>query len=65
MKPNVAEYFHTINKEVKAIDVNALDENPETFKIDLTNEDDGLYWLGLSFKIEENTVMLRYLINNK
>lgn len=65
VKPNVAEYFHTINKEVKAIDVNALDENPETFKIDLTNEDNGLYWLGLSFKIEENTVMLRYLINNK
>ena len=65
VRPYAVGYSHTLNNEAKEIDVNALDENPETFKIDLTNEDNGLYWLGLSFKIEENTVMLRYLINNK
>ncbi|AMO85729.1 NPCBM/NEW2 domain protein [Solibacillus isronensis B3W22] len=64
VKPNAIGYSHTINNEAKELNVNALDENPETFMIDLTNEKKGLYWLGLSYKIEENTVMLRYLINN-
>lgn len=64
VKPYAVEYFHATNKEVKVLDVNTLDKNPETFTIDLTDEDKGLYWLVFSFEIEGNTVILRRLINN-
>ncbi|AWE07805.1 hypothetical protein DCE79_10595 [Lysinibacillus sp. 2017] len=65
VKPVSVVFSNTIIQESKEVDVKGLDEHPELFTIDLTNEEKGLYWLGLSYKIEESTVMLRYLINNK
>lgn len=67
VKPDLVAFSHTINRETKELDVNAMDDNPENFTVDLTNEEKGLYWLGVTYKIEGNTdtVILRYLINNK
>ncbi|QGM29526.1 DUF5011 domain-containing protein [Bacillus sp. N3536] len=65
VRPDVAGLNKTItNKEIQ-LDVNAWENNPERFTIDLSEEEKGLYWLGLSYKVGENTVILRYLINNK
>ena len=65
VKPYLVAFSHTTSQETKEIDLSALDENPEDFTVDLTNEEKGLYWLGITYKVEEKTVILRYLINNK
>ncbi|WP_277584904.1 NPCBM/NEW2 domain-containing protein [Psychrobacillus antarcticus] len=65
VKPYLVAYSHTINQEMKEVDVNGLDDHPEEFIVDLSNEEKGLYWLAFSYEIEGNTVILRYLVNNK
>ena len=65
VKPQSIAISNTMNQNTKEIDSEALGESPDIFTIDLTNEEKGLYWLGLSYKVGENTVMLRYLINHQ
>lgn len=60
MKPNAIGYSHTINNEAKELNVNALDENPETFMIDLTNEKK--VFIGLGFLLKLKKTQLCYVI---
>ena len=62
--PNLAGVRN--NKTMKEIvfDVNAWAENPDTFTIDLSNEDKGYYFLVMTYQVEGNLVQLIYLIDN-
>ncbi|OAB47379.1 NPCBM/NEW2 domain-containing protein [Paenibacillus antarcticus] len=55
------------NKTMKdiVIDVSAWAENPDTFTIDLSNEDKGLYTLGMTYQVQGNLVYLIYMIDHK
>ncbi|OAB40643.1 hypothetical protein PMSD_01720 [Paenibacillus macquariensis subsp. defensor] len=63
--PNLAGIRNNKTMKEIAFDVNAWAENPDTFTIDLSNEDKGLYTFSMVYQVEGNPVYLIYMIDNK
>ena len=65
VKPNSVGFSNTLNQNTREVDMDAFGNHPDMLTIDLTKEEKGLYWLGISYKVGENNVILRYLINHQ
>lgn len=59
-----AAVSNPLNKDL-TLDITEWAEHPDTFTIDLSQEEKGYYMLTLAYKVEGNLVQLIYMVSNK
>lgn len=63
--PYSAGVRHNKTFKETMFDVNAWAANPDQFTIDLSNEEKGVYTLGMTYQVAGNLVQLIYMFDNK